>query len=119
MSLIENHLPLYVTGRPWRLNFQWDEDKFIAWAEEHLRWQGRDDYLAWLAEWKTRLHEDIAEIRKQKAIRRDKTRTIEDRNYANWERQRLRTECRNLMLLRRIGKQMSARQRTEKMATVR
>lgn len=92
-----------------------DENTFnipTAW-EANFVWTGRDDYLEWVTDWKTILRTKIAEIHAEKAIRRNKAKSIEERNSANYQRQALRAECRDLMIIRKIGKQRSVKQRDE------
>lgn len=79
--------------------------------DANFTWTGRDDYLAWVAEWKTCLKQKIAQIRVEKRDRRNKDLDIATRNAANQERQQLRIDCYNLLLIRRIGKLASAKQR--------
>jgi hypothetical protein len=81
-----------------------------AW-EANFTWQNRDDYFDWVKQWKQQLHTMIAQIREFKAIRRNKTLDIAERCLANEHRQYLRVVCSNLLLLRRLGKIKSAKQR--------
>lgn len=98
-----NHLP--------RLT---EDDLRIPTLQQNFAWTGREDYLEWVASWKAKLHEKIAEIRRQKAIRRDKNQKDEDRNAANSSRQWLRVQCFNLMLLRAEAKRRSVEQRKQR-----
>jgi hypothetical protein len=90
-----------------------DNNNFPNDWEANFTWTGRDDYLEWVAEWKDALKAQIKLIRDQKAIRSDKTAEISDRNAANLKRQQLRIDCHNLLLMRKIGKRRSARQRAD------
>jgi hypothetical protein len=81
--------------------------------EQNFAWTGRDDYLAWVQDWKLRLKAMIKAIREEKAIRRDRERDDGERNRANIERHALRIDCYNLLLLRRIGKIRAGQQRQQ------
>ena len=94
----------------------WDEEHALKWCGESFTWADRASYLAWVVEWKIELRQRIAEIRRLKAQRRDKTLSIETRNSANAQRQLLRIECCNLMLLRTMGKKLSVEQRNARLA---
>ena len=94
----------------------WDEEHALKWCGESFTWTDRDSYLAWVAEWKAELRSRIEDIRRLKAQRRNKELSIETRNYANQQRQQLRVECCNLLLLRMMGKKLSAQQRTTRLA---
>ena len=83
-----------------------------AWMKNFI-WTGRDDYLEWVADWKTTLQAKIQAIRDCKTIRRNKLANDDDRGMANAERQMLRVDCYNLFLIRTTGKQISAQQREE------
>lgn len=95
---------------------RWDDDDAQQWIGESFTWTDRASYLAWVAAWKTELKQRIADIRYQKAIRGDKSQEIATRNGANMERQELRIECANLMMLRRLAKALSATQRHQRLA---
>ena len=82
-------------------------------AEENFVWTDRADYLEWVTEWKAELKRRIALIREEKAKRRNKSLEVSERNAANWARQLLRIDCYNLLVLRKIGKIRSARQREQ------
>jgi hypothetical protein len=97
-------------------HIRWDEDHAQNWCSESFTWTDRDSYLAWVAEWKVELHTRIKLIRDLKAQRRDKSLSIATRNGANQNRQLLRIECANLMLLRMMGKKLSAEQRKQRIA---
>jgi hypothetical protein len=90
-----------------------EEDGYPAAWDANFTWTGRDDYLQWVAAWKACLKQIIADIRAKKAIRRDKTKSIVERNDANGWRQQYRVDCCNLLLIRRLGKQASAKQREQ------
>ena len=94
----------------------WDEEDAAKWSAESFTWTDRDSYLAWVAAWKAELHTRIAEIRRLKAQRRNKDLSIATRNYANNQRQLLRIECCNLILLRMMGKKLSVTQRNARLA---
>lgn len=94
----------------------WDEEHAHKWCAESFTWNDRASYLAWVAAWKAELHTRIAEIRRLKAQRRNKALSIATRNYANYQRQLLRIECCNLLLLRMMGKKLSAEQRDTRLA---
>jgi hypothetical protein len=94
----------------------WDEEHALKWCGETFTWTGRDSYLAWVTAWKAELHTRIEDIRRLKAQRRNKALSIEARNYANHQRQLLRVECCNLLLLRMMGKKLSSEQRTIRLA---
>jgi hypothetical protein len=81
--------------------------------EANFTWTGREDYLQWVAEWKACLKQKIAAIRMEKTDRRNRDLTIAARNGANVERQQLRIDCYNLLLIRHIGKRRSAMQRDD------
>jgi len=95
---------------------RWDEEHAQKWAPEAFTWTDRDSYLAWVAEWRAELKRRVADIRRLKAIRRDKAETIEARNTANWQRQLLRIECANLFLLRQMAKTLSWQQKKARLA---
>lgn len=95
---------------------RWDEEHAQKWTPESFVWTDRDSYLAWVAEWKRELKARIIEIRRQKAIRRNKDETIEARGMANSIRQGLRVECANLFLLRQMAKQLSIQQKQARLA---
>jgi hypothetical protein len=88
-----------------------EPDKALLPADlaSNFTWTGREDYLEWVADWKTRLHAMIADIRQQKAAR--PRGTDEARCAAASACFRLRIDAYNLLLLRRIGKRLSAQQR--------
>lgn len=94
----------------------WDEEHALKWCGESFTWTDRESYLAWVATWKSELKARIAEIRRLKAQRRNKDLSIDTRNYANYQRQLLRIECCNLLLLRTMGKKLSIEQRTQRLA---
>lgn len=95
---------------------RWTDEEAMQWIGESFTWTDRASYLAWVAAWKAELKTRIADIRYQKAIRSDKAQEIATRNGANVERQELRIECANLMMLRRLAKAMSATQRHQRLA---
>ena len=97
-------------------HIRWDEDHAQTWSSESFTWTDRETYLAWVAEWKAELHKRIKLIRDLKAQRRDKSLSIEARNGANQNRQLLRIECANLMLLRMMAKKLSSQQRQQRIA---
>lgn len=101
---------------PQYMYIRWDEETIQKWIGESFTWTDRDSYLAWVAQWKIELHHWIGEIRRLKAIRRDRTRESEARMAANTTRQQLRTVCANLLLLRMLGKRLSAEQRQARLA---
>jgi hypothetical protein len=88
-----------------------------AWMD-NFKWTGREDYLEWVAEWKTILKSKIAAIREEKIARRNRFLSDEDRNAAQHERQLLRIDCHNLLILRIFGKVQSRRQRDERKMAV-
>lgn len=94
-----------------------ENDLLTPTIQQNFAWTNREDYLEWVASWKAELHTRIAEIRRLKAIRRDKGQKTEDRNAANVSRQVLRVECFNLLLLRTEGKRLSAMQRNRRLET--
>jgi hypothetical protein len=95
---------------------RWDEDHAQKWVNEIFTWTNRETYLAWVDEWKAEVKERIIEIRHQKAIRRNKNHTIEDRGMANSHRQCLRIECANMYLLRGMAKKLSYQQKQARLA---
>lgn len=88
-----------------------EPDKTLLPAElaRNFTWTGREDYLEWLADWKARLALMIENIRRQKAGR--SLGSIEDRAAAASQCHALRIDAYNMLLLRRMGKRLSARQR--------
>ena len=98
------------------MHFRWDEETIQKWIGESFTWTDRDSYLAWVTQWKIELAHWVKEIRRLKAIRADKTQDSEVRMGANAERQQLRIVCANLMLLRMLGKKLSAEQRQARLA---
>lgn len=91
---------------------RWDDDDLLtSGIAQNFAWTGREDYLEWVASWKTELARRIARIRALKAIRRDKSNSLEARNSANLSRQFERIQCHNLLMLRIKGKEESRRQR--------
>lgn len=98
------------------MHIRWDEETIQKWIGESFTWTDRTSYLAWVTEWKAELADRVKEIRRLKAIRADKTADSEVRMNANAERQRLRIVCANLMLLRMLGKRLSAEQRQARLA---
>ena len=95
---------------------RWDEEHAQKWVHETFVWTDRESYLAWVAAWKLELKAHIVEIRAQKAIRRDKTQTIEARAQANSTRQSLRVQCFNLFLLRQMARDLSIQQKKARLA---
>ena len=93
-----------------------DEEHALKWCGDNFTWSDRESYLAWVAAWKSELKTRIEEIRRLKAQRRNKSLSIETRNYANYQRQLLRIECCNLLLLRTMGKKLSVQQRDTRLA---
>jgi len=83
---------------------------------EIFTWTDRDNYLQWISDWKAVLKEQIAEIRRMKAIYRDPSLDTEARAMAQSERHYLRIYCANLFLMRRMAKQLSATQRRSRLA---
>lgn len=77
----------------------------------NFNWTGRTDYLEWVAAWKAGLRQKIALIRKAKIDRRDPAIDDDKRNAAQYERQQLRIDCYNLLLLRALGKVEAGKQR--------
>ena len=93
-----------------------DEAHALQWCGDNFAWSDRDSYLAWVAAWKVELKTRIEEIRRLKAQRGNKNLSIDTRNYANYQRQLLRIECCNLLLLRTMGKKFSVEQRNARLA---
>jgi hypothetical protein len=92
------------------IRYEADIDFPDAWNKNFI-WKDRVDYLEWVADWKTCLKAKIAAIQEEKAIRRDKSRDTSVRNGANQERQQLRIDCFNLLVIRRMGKRCAGEQR--------
>jgi hypothetical protein len=87
-----------------------DTDFPDAWNKNFI-WKDREDYLEWVADWKSCLKAKIAAIHDEKAIRRNKSMGIWTRDAANQERQQLRIDCFNLFVIRRMGKRSAGEQR--------
>lgn len=94
---------------------RWDEEHAQAWISETFTWTDRTNYLVWVAAWKAELKAKIADIKDQKAIRRDPAKTQDDRSAAQSKRHYLRIECANLMLLRMMAKKLAASQRQQRL----
>ncbi len=81
---------------------------------ETLVFDGRDAYVAFVKAWKERHAAVVAEIRAEKAFRRDKANPVDARNYAQSRRQYLRAESRHLQDIRAAGKDKARAAREER-----
>lgn len=83
-----------------------------------MNFSSREEYLVWVKQWKIALKEKIQDIRNEKAVRRDKTQDSWVRNSANIQRQMLRVECFNLLMIRQAGKKKGIAQRNKALELV-
>ncbi len=83
---------------------------------DELNFADRTSYLSWVAEWKTRWHELVAEIREDKRTMRDPASDVDQRGSAQSSREYRRREAFNLLLLRHEGKRKSAKLRAARLA---
>lgn len=80
-----------------------------------LAFAGRDAYVAFVKAWKERHAAVVAEIRAEKAFRRDKANPVDARNHAQARRQYLRAESRHLQDIRAAGKDKARAAREERL----
>jgi len=81
-----------------------------------LVFDGRDAYLAFVTVWKGRHAAQVSEIRRLKAIRRDKSESVATRNAAQERRQGHRGASHALQVIRRAGKDVARAARESRLA---
>src|SRR4051812_29217898 len=93
-------------------------DETLAALSDNFAWNGKDEYLKWVDNWKSLLQVEIMNISNVKSILKEKDISAISRAAAQRERTSLAIRCFNLYFLRthskkQAGKQMPNKQRQD------
>jgi hypothetical protein len=88
---------------------RWNDNSLPA-LSRNFDWQGRDDYLEWVNNWKKQLVVEICNIHAAKHILKQKDASVVSRAAAQRDRSQLAIHCANLYFLRKHAKLQAGRQ---------